>query len=67
MRERTRVRGRIPFPHRGEGWDEGDYYALKPYPLVAFTFAIIFLGKKLTLAKSAGAILAVSGILLLDL
>lgn len=37
------------------------------YPLIAFIIAIIFLGEKVTLAKSAGAIMVVSGILLLGL
>ena len=37
------------------------------YPLIAFILAIIFLGEKLTLIKSAGAILVISGIVLLGL
>jgi len=37
------------------------------YPLIAFVLAVLFLGEKLTLAKGAGAILIVAGILLLGL
>ena len=37
------------------------------YPLIAFILAVLFLGEKLTLAKSAGAVLVVSGALLLTL
>lgn len=37
------------------------------YPLIAFILAIIFLGEKVTLLKGLGALLVVSGILLLGL
>lgn len=37
------------------------------YPLIAFIFAIIFLGEKVTMAKSVGAVFVASGILLLGL
>jgi transporter family protein len=37
------------------------------YPLIAFILAVIFLGEKVTLAKSFGAILVVTGILLLGI
>ena len=37
------------------------------YPLIAFILAIIFLSEKITVAKSLGAVLVVSGILLLGL
>ena len=37
------------------------------YPLIVFVLAVIFLGEKITLAKSLGAVLVVSGVLLLGL
>lgn len=37
------------------------------YPLIVFILAVIFLGEKMTLIKGLGAILIVSGVLLLGL